>query len=397
MRKTMQARTGLTAKRLTPAVLAATAALLAACGDGADRDAIRISGNIELTEVKVAFKVSGKLAERTVDEGDRVEAGQVIARLDQEPILRQKEQAEAALAAARSGLQQLLTAIEFQEASIEGQIAQRQAQLEQALARLAELEAGSRKQEIAQARARVERARSEFDRAKADWDRAQPLMKAEDISRAQYDQFRARYEAAKAQLEEAEQWLALVEEGPREETIEQARAAVQQAEAALRLAEAQRIELRRRRQEVDARKAEIRRAEAQVGYLETQLADTVATAPVGGIVLSKAAEVGEVLAAGTTVVTIGDLDHPWVRGYINETDLGRVKIGAPVRVTTDTFPGKVYQGRVTFIASEAEFTPKQIQTQEERVKLVYRIKIDVENPNQELKLNMPVDGEIVLE
>ncbi|HFB98853.1 MAG TPA: HlyD family efflux transporter periplasmic adaptor subunit [Bryobacterales bacterium] len=393
----MQARTGLTAKRLTPAVLAATAALLAACGDGADRDAIRISGNIELTEVKVAFKVSGKLAERTVDEGDRVEAGQVIARLDQEPILRQKEQAEAALAAARSGLQQLLTAIEFQEASIEGQIAQRQAQLEQALARLAELEAGSRKQEIAQARARVERARSEFDRAKADWDRAQPLMKAEDISRAQYDQFRARYEAAKAQLEEAEQWLALVEEGPREETIEQARAAVQQAEAALRLAEAQRIELRRRRQEVDARKAEIRRAEAQVGYLETQLADTVATAPVGGIVLSKAAEVGEVLAAGTTVVTIGDLDHPWVRGYINETDLGRVKIGAPVRVTTDTFPGKVYQGRVTFIASEAEFTPKQIQTQEERVKLVYRIKIDVENPNQELKLNMPVDGEIVLE
>ncbi len=377
--------------------LAAGAGWLAGCGNGNAADRIRISGNIELTEVKVAFKVSGKLVERTVDEGDRVEAGQVIARLDQEPILRQKEQAEAALDAARSALQQLLTAIEFQEASIENQIAQRQAQLDQALARLAELEAGSREQEIAQARARMERARSEFARAEADWKRAQPLMTAEDISRAQYDQFRARYEAAKAQLEEAEQWLALVEEGPREETIEQARAQVEQARAALRLAEAQKIELRRRRQEVDARKADIRRAEAQVAFLGTQLADTVATAPVGGIVLSKAAEVGEVLAAGTTVVTIGDLDHPWVRGYINETDLGRVKIGAPVRVTTDTFPGKVYHGRVSFIASEAEFTPKQIQTQEERVKLVYRIKIDVENPNQELKLNMPVDGEIVLE
>ena len=379
------------------AVLAAAAVWLAGCGDGRAADRIRISGNIELTEVKVAFKVSGKLVERTVDEGDRVEAGQVIARLDQEPIRRQKDQAEAALAAARSALRQLLTAIEYQEAAVESQIAERRAALEQALARLAELEAGSRKQEIAQARARVERARSEFDRAKADWDRAQPLMKAEDISRAQYDQFRARYEAAKAQLEEAEQWLALVEEGPREETIEQARAAVEQARAALRLAEAQRIELRRRRQEVDARKAEIRRAEAQVAFLETQLADTVATAPVGGIVLSKAAEVGEILAAGTTVVTIGDLDHPWVRGYINETDLGRVKIGAPVRVTTDAFPGKVYQGRVTFVSSEAEFTPKQIQTEEERVKLVYRIKVEVENPNQELKLNMPVDGEIVLE
>jgi HlyD family secretion protein len=107
--------------------------------------------------------------------------------------------------------------------------------------------------------------------------------------------------------------------------------------------------------------------------------------------------VGEVLAPGTTVVTVGDIDHPWLRGYVNETDLGKVKIGAKAKVTTDSYPGKVYQGRVTFISSEAEFTPKQIQTEQERVKLVYRIKIELDNPHRELKSNMPADAEIVLD
>jgi HlyD family secretion protein len=114
-------------------------------------------------------------------------------------------------------------------------------------------------------------------------------------------------------------------------------------------------------------------------------------------VLVKSADVGEVLAPGTTVVTVGDIDHPWLRGYINETDLGKVRIGSPVKVTSDSYKGKVYNGKVSFISSQAEFTPKQIQTQQERVKLVYRIKIDVENPGRELKSNMPVDAEIMLQ
>jgi len=112
--------------------------------------------------------------------------------------------------------------------------------------------------------------------------------------------------------------------------------------------------------------------------------------------LVKAAEMGEVVAAGTTIVSIGDLDHPWLRAYINETDLGRVHLGGTVSLSTDSFPAKKYEGKISFIASEAEFTPKQIQTKEERVKLVYRIKIDVANAEHELKNNMPVDAEIVL-
>ena len=122
-----------------------------------------------------------------------------------------------------------------------------------------------------------------------------------------------------------------------------------------------------------------------------------AFSPVDGVVLVKAADVGEVVAPGTTIVSVGDIDHPWVRGYINETDLGKVKVGSKAKVTTDSYPGKHYEGRVTFISSQAEFTPKQIQTHEERVKLVYRIKIEVENPRRELKSNMPADAEIMLE
>lgn len=385
-------------KKLIPlAVLVAVAALLVLSRRWStpENGPIRISGNLEMTEVKIAFKISGKLVERRVDEGDVVEKGAIVARLDQEQLLHQRDQARAALAAAESQLAQLRTGIDYQRATLEGQLAERAAAVSAAQAQLAELEAGSRLQEIERARARVQEATTEFERARADFERAETLLRGDDISRAQYDQFRARYEAARAQLRQAAEGLALLEEGPRRETIDAARARLEQAKAALRLAEAQRLELRRREQEVELRRAEIERARAQLALIESQLNDTVAIAPVSGVVLSKAAEPGEIIAAGTTVVTIADLERPWLRGYINERDLGRVKIGAKARVTTDSFPGKVYEGRVAFIASEAEFTPKQIQTPEERVKLVYRVKIDVANPDQELKLNMPADAEIL--
>jgi HlyD family secretion protein len=188
----------------------------------------------------------------------------------------------------------------------------------------------------------------------------------------------------------------LVQAGPRSEQIAAQAAQVERARGALKMAEANGIELKRRDQEITTRHAEIARSQANVALIDTQLSDTVAASPVDGVVLVKSADPGEVLAAGTTVLTVGDIDHPWLRGYINETDLGKVKIGSKVKVTSDSSKDKVYNGRISFISAQAEFTPKQIQTQQERVKLVYRIKIDVENPNRELKSNMPVDAEILL-
>lgn len=364
---------------------------------GSAAGVIRISGNIELTEVHISFKIPGRLVERFVDEGQSVRKGMLVARLDRDQLLSQRAREQAGLAAAESALAQLLTAIELQRETVEGELAARGAELAQAEARLRELETGSRPQEIQEARAAAEAARAEHERARKDWERAQLLFRNDDISAAQHDQFRAAFERASAALRQAEQRLSLVEEGPRKETVEQARAQVARARAALRLAEAGRIELRRREQEVALRRAEIARARAQLAVTEAQLRDAEAISPVDGVVLVKSAEPGETVAAGTTVLTIGDIERPWLRAYVGERDLGRVKLGQRVRVTTDSYPGKVYWGRVSFIAAQAEFTPKEIQTPEERVKLVYRIKVDLPNPRRELKSNMPADAEILLE
>lgn len=358
---------------------------------------IRVSGNIELTQVDIAFKIPGKLVERTVGEGDPVRKGMLVARLDKEQLLAQRERAQAALAAAESMLAQQRTAVQWQSETLEGQIQQRQAEVRAAEAKLAELLAGSRTQEKQQARAAVDRAQSEYDRAAKDWKRAQMLFANDDISAADHDQYRTRYESAEAQLKTAKEQLALVMEGPRQETIEQARAMMGQAQAALRLAQAQRLELQRRREELKTRAADIAARKADLQIIETQLNDTEAVSPIDGVVLVKSAEPGEIIAAGTTVVTVGDIEHPWLRAYISELDLGRVKLGDKANITTDSFPGKVYPGKVTFISSEAEFTPKQIQTPEERAKLMYRIKIEVENPHHELKSNMPADAEILVD
>jgi HlyD family secretion protein len=361
-----------------------------------DGNRILVSGNLELTLVDISFKIAGRMTERTVDEGALVKKGDLIARLDPVQLQQQTMRDRALVSGAQSNYDQLVTAIAYQRATIESDIAARNAELGATQAKLEELLNGSRKQDVQQAEAAVTDATAQLQFARSDWERMQMLYKNEDVSKQQYDQARARFDSAAAILRQAEERHSLVKEGPRQEYIAGARAEVARAQAAVRMAEASRLELQRKEQELVARRAEIERSRAQVGISSAQLDDTTVYTPIDGVVLVKAAEPGEVLAAGTTIVTIGDLEHPWVRAYINETDLGRVKLGQQVKLSTDSFPGKVYSGRVSFIASEAEFTPKQIQTKEERVKLVYRIKIDVDNSSHELKNNMPVDAEILL-
>jgi HlyD family secretion protein len=358
---------------------------------------IVVSGNIELTEVNIAFKTAGRLIERTVDEGDAVKKGNVIARLDRDQLMAQREREVAGLESARTQLTQSETSLAWEKATLAADIEQRRADLGSNEARLAELNNGARPQEKLDARAAVEAAQSELDRAKKDWDRSQTLFKNDDISAAQFDQYRNRWESAQAVVKSATEREALVLAGPRAEVIKAQQGQVERARAAVKIAEANSLEMKRREQDLGTRRAEIARSTASIAMIDSQLADTIVSSPVDGVVLVKAADVGEVLAPGTTVVTVGDIDHPWLRGYVNETDLGKIKLGAKAKVTTDSYPGKVYQGRVTFISSEAEFTPKQIQTEQERVKLVYRIKIEMDNPRRELKSNMPADAEIVLD
>src|SRR5208283_74890 len=387
-------------KRLILPLLIVAAALGAWWYWSAHKDGngvLKLSGNIEFTTVDMSFKYPGRLVELAVDEGDSVKKDQVLARLDRLENEHQLGRERASVESAQSNLVQLRASIDYQSASIESDIALKAAQLRQAEERLTELLNGSRKEEIGQARAEFEEAKAQDVQTAADWERAQRLFKNDDISAQQFDQFRKNRDAAAASLRRAEESLKLVLAGPRQEDIDQQKDAVASARAALKLSEAQRIDLKRHIDEIAYRKAEIQRAQKSADIQDVELADRILYAPFDGLVLTKSAENGEVLAAGATVVTVGDIDHPWVRAYVAEQDLGRIHNGMAASVTTDSFPGKTYKGKISFIASDADFTPKTIQTQEERTKLVYRIKVECANPNRELKNNMPADVVIRLD
>lgn len=296
-----------------------------------DDGIIRVSGNIEVTSVEVSFKIPGRVTERPVDEGELVATGEIVAKLDPADLL--------------------------QEA------ASRRAEAQAARAQVTELETGFRKEEIAQAEAALRRVEAEAERLRTDFGRQKNLFRKEVISARDFDVSRAAYESSRASVREARERLKLLRNGPRKETIEQARARLRSAEALRALA-------------------------------ETRLGYATLVSPVSGLVLSKNIEPGEQVAVGTPVITIGKLDEVWLRAYINETDLGKVQVGQQAAITTDSFPGKKYPGTITFISPEAEFTPKSVQTEKERVKLVYRIKITIPNQSQELKPGMPADAEI---
>lgn len=380
---------------LAVVVLAILALLLYRNFGVAESSEIAFSGNLELTQVDIAFKIPGRILSLETDEGRTVEVGDVLARLDPEQVESQRRQAESKVQALQAREAELLAAIDFQQANRDALLRQRTAELEQAEALLRELQSGARRQEVEEVRAAYQRAKVNQRKAELDWDRARELYRNEDISTAQYEQFQAGFEGAEAALQQAAQRLSLVEEGSRRERIEAAQAAVNRTRGGIQQVEAMDLDIRRTEASIVTLKAEVESARAAVAVLDSQVRDHEVAATIPGVVLKKSAEPGEVVAAGSRILTLGDLDRPWVRGYIPEQLLGHVRLDDRVRIRTDSFPGKDYWGRVSFIASEAEFTPKQIETREERVKLVYRIKVDVENPNQELKLNMPVDAVII--
>ncbi len=357
---------------------------------------IAVSGNIEATTVDVSFKIPGKIEHLLVEEGDFAKTGQLVAVLEHKDLLAQKARAEASLEAAQSRLPSLQKNIEFQDKASSQEISQAEAALSAAESRLQQLLSGSRPQEVQAAKADVDQSLADIEKRKADMERAQRLHQSQFISAQEWDAARTAYEMALANHRKAKEHYALVVEGPRKEEIDTARAQVNQAQASLRLAKTRKIQVDVLRRELETARAQIKEAVSATEVIQTQIEYSKLYAPVSGIVLVKNAEIGEYLVPGGAVVTLGDLDKPWLKAFITETDLGRVKLGQKVSVATDSFPGKVYEGSITFISSEAEFTPKNVQTTKERVKLVYRIKVSLPNPKQELKPGMPADAQIHL-
>lgn len=352
---------------------------------GSDPNVIRVSGNIEVTDAEVSFKIAGRVDDRLISEGQVVQKGAPAALLDGSDLLNEVAIRRAELRAAEAAL------AELEAGSRPAEIAAAAAALEKAKSFLAELEGGSRPQEIAVADATVSRARADLSDAETNYNRVKDLYERQMAANQEFDSGKARYDAAAARLTEAIEQLKLIREGPRREDIDQARAAVAEAQERFNL-----VREGPRKETIEQARARVEQAKASLALAETRLGYATLTSPLTGVVLSENVEPGEYVAPGTPVVTVGDLENVWLRAYVNETDLGRVRVGQPVRVSTDTYPGKVYEGRVSFVAAEAEFTPKNVQTTKERVKLVYRIKVDIRNPNMELKPGMPADADILL-
>jgi HlyD family secretion protein len=292
---------------------------------------LKLSGNIEAHESLVSFKVPGRIVQLPVDEGQTLKSGDLVARLDSDDYRQQ-----VAVDQATTGV--------------------RHSQLALGLA-------GSRSQDIEASRQSILDAQADLEQKKKDFARYDALYEKDEISAQVRDQAATNLARAEAAVDRAQQVYDELVEGTRKEEL-----AVEQAN--------------------------VLQAKENLEMSHIRLSYTVLRAPFDGVILVRQAELGEVVTAGTPIITLADLDHIWLRVYVPETDLGKVRWSQEVEVRTDTYPGKSYRGHVSFISSEAEFTPKSVQTEKERVTLVYRIKIEVENPSYELKPGMPADAYI---
>ncbi len=297
-----------------------------------DTNRIELSGTVEAREVDLAFQVGGRIARLLADEGDAVQVGQWVAELDARDY-------ELALRAAS-------------------------AQMEAALAALAALRAGTRVRELRVAEAQLAKAQADLDYARVEFRRVADLVTRKLAPEDQLDQARQHQNVALAGVEQARENLALLREGPRQEDIDQAAATLR------------------------ARQAAVETARQQLEYVQLR-------SPVAGVVSVRLAEAGEVVSPGKAVFRIAELGRPWIRAYLNEADLTRVRLGQTAEVRVDGLPGKGLIGRLAFISPSAEFTPKTVETRALRVDLVYRVKIEVDNPDGALKLGQPAD--VVLE
>lgn len=290
---------------------------------------LALYGNVDVRQVDLPFNASERVSRVLVQEGDHVRRGQLLAQLDTSRLQPQVAKAEADVAAQQ-------------------QVVNR-------------LHAGSRPEEIAQARANVQSARADALNARRQFERLQTLSESSSgraVSHQDLDTARAALDVAEAKLAVNRRALDLQVAGPRKEDVAQA-------------------------------EAQLRADEAQLALLQHELADADLTAPLNGVVRSRIVEPGEITSPSRSAFTLAILDPKWVRAYVSEPDLGKLREGLRASVTVDAFPHRTFEGWVGFISPTAEFTPKTVQTEELRSSLVYEIRVFVKDPDDQLRLGMP--------
>lgn len=307
--------------------------LFFACGGNGNENYIEESGTIETTNAVVSSQVVGQVEKIIYDEGAFVNAGDTVLIINHESYLLQLKQAAASRDLAKAQLDLLTT--------------------------------GARKEDIKIAEEQFNQAKSNFDLAQKDKERFQSLYDSQSITKKQFDDVATRFEIAQSQLNGAKENLTKIKNIARPEEIRQAR-------------------------------SNFEKAEASAALIQKSLNDCFVTAPFNGAIVKTFVEKGEMLSILSNLFKISDLSKVELVIYVSEEDLGKVKLGQIAEVLTDTYKDKTYEGKVKYISPEAEFTPKNIQTKDERTKLVFAVKIEIQNPNFELKAGMPADAVVKL-
>ncbi|MFQ5797476.1 MAG: HlyD family secretion protein [Bacteroidota bacterium] len=300
------------------------------CSPGDDEQVIA-SGTLEATEVTVSAEVTGKVLELRIEEGSNVASDDTLAILDYTDYVLQLRQAEAALGVADAHYR----------------IAKK----------------GPREEDIQAAEQLLRQSEAQLENAERDYGRMKELFEAQSITKKQLDDAETKYLVGQAQFRSARENYQKLKTGFRTE-------------------------------EVDAARAQRDQANAQVDLIKEKIADCFITVPIAGTVTHRFVEIGELVIVGSSVARVANLDQMNLWIYVPEQEVAKVQLNQPIDVRIDAYPEKSYAGQVVFISADAEFTPKNIQTKDERIKLVFGVKIKVENPGHELKSGLPADATI---
>lgn len=308
-------------------------ATLSACSSNGGNNTIEATGTIESTNVTISSKNMGEIESIFIDEGSVVKKGDTILVIDNESLLYQLEQAEAAEDISNAQFSLMLK--------------------------------GARQEDVRQAEEAKKQAETNYQLSKADFERYKKLWESKSITQKQFEEMTARYQIAAAQLASATENHEKVKKIFRLEEIEQAR-------------------------------ANLKKSKALAEQLKKSIRDSYVISPINGTVVKQFVEIGETVSPMSSLVKISDLTTVNLVIYVSEEELGKIKLGQPAEITIDTYPENKYSGRVKFISPEAEFTPKNIQTKDERTKLVFAVKIEIPNNNFDLKPGMPADARVSL-
>jgi len=350
------------------------------------------SGTLDAVSSDIGFQVSGRVSRVLVDEGQAVRSRQTMAILDPDDFLARKDQAGADLRRLESNRERLEVELAVNRKVLPAEVERAEAGVNALSANLRALESGYRTQDVEKARLAVEAAAANLDLAQKEKQRYDRLFSGKAVSESAMDIATLRFETALKEHLRARESLKQAEEGFRVEEIEAARSRLAEGQAMLKLARINLAKIEALGKEVKAADAQVEAARTVLRLAEVQLKYAELTAPFDGIVISRNIEPGEVVTPGQEVFSVADLSRVDLKVFVDETEIGKIRLGQKADVKVDTFPDRVFSGTVTYISPQAEFTPKIIQTHKERVKLVFMVKLSIPNPNFELKPGTPADA-----